>query len=253
MSDNSPFGAAEFLAFAAAWEFKATTSSPRYPQSNGKAENAIKTAKRLMTKASEGGVDPFLALLAWRNTPSAQLGQSPCQVLFSRRTRTLLPTAAALLTPPTAAAAQAALTAAKGRQAHYYDRRAKARPPLTVGQTVRARFDSRDWRKAEVARVLPHRSYELRFDDGTTRRRTSRHVHVSAEPPIIIKADGTDDENTTPPPISLSHSHPPHAAPGLTSVAQQPTPQQALEGEAQPDYRTRSGRPIRKPARYRSD
>lgn len=65
VSDNSPFGSAEFKAFAERWEFKHTTSSPRYAQSNGRSENAIKVAKRLMRKAREAGNDPLLALLDW--------------------------------------------------------------------------------------------------------------------------------------------------------------------------------------------
>jgi len=48
---------------------KHTTSSPRYPASNGRAENAVKTAKRLILKASESQCDPYMALLDWRNTP----------------------------------------------------------------------------------------------------------------------------------------------------------------------------------------
>jgi len=91
MSDGSPFGATEFKAFADRWEYVHTTSSPRFPQSNGRAENAVKTAKRLMIKATESGSDPLFALLDWRNTPSEQLGASPAQLMFGRRTRTRLP------------------------------------------------------------------------------------------------------------------------------------------------------------------
>jgi len=69
MSDGSPFGAAKFKAFADRWEFVHTMSSPRFPQSNGRVENAVKTAKRLMIKAKESGSEPLLALLDWRNTP----------------------------------------------------------------------------------------------------------------------------------------------------------------------------------------
>jgi transposase InsO family protein len=86
VSDNSPFGAAEFKRFAIKYEFRHTTSSPRYAQSNGRAENAVKIAKRIMTKAREAGSDPLLALLEWRNTPSEQLGPSPAQLMFGRRT-----------------------------------------------------------------------------------------------------------------------------------------------------------------------
>src|SRR6218665_2503693 len=164
--------------------------------------------------------------------------------MFGRRTRTLLPTASALLVPPTAASAQGALTAAKTRQAHYYDKRAAPRPPLRVGETVRAKFDEQDWRKAQVlSRVLPYRSYELRFEDGSTRQRTSRHVHKSAEPPIIIKTEGPDEDGTLP------HTPPPRS-PDATAAVLQPHLQRNLQEESQREYRTRSGRPIRKPARF---
>jgi len=51
VTDNEPqFDSAEFEAFAAKWGFQHVTSSPRYPQSNGKVENAVKTVKRSFTK-----------------------------------------------------------------------------------------------------------------------------------------------------------------------------------------------------------
>jgi len=49
ISDNMPFSSQEFRDFAASYEFEVIT--PGYPQSNGKAENAIKTAKSIMKKA----------------------------------------------------------------------------------------------------------------------------------------------------------------------------------------------------------
>ena len=88
-------------------------------------ENAVKTAKRLMIKAREAGTDPLLALLEWRNTPSEQLGPSPVQLLFGRRTRSCLPTANKLLQTQSSAVASEALKAAKARQAIYYNRGAK--------------------------------------------------------------------------------------------------------------------------------
>jgi len=186
-SDNSPFGAQEFKQFAKLYEFTTANSSPIYPQSNGRTENAVKTCKRLMTKALENKADPFLALLDWRNTPSEQLKQSPVQLLFGRRTRTKLPAAQCLLRTPDTEAARDALAAAKHKQASYYNRGTKEKPTLAIGQTVRfKRSDNADWEKGAIKEILPYRSYEVQLEDGTTRRRTSRHVRFSAEPPIVV-------------------------------------------------------------------
>ena len=230
MSDNSPFSSTEFREFASKWEFKHTTSSPRYPQSNGRVERAVSVAKKLMIKAQETNTDPYLALLDYRNTPSEQLGLSPVQLMFGRRTRTLLPTAESLLDSPSFAAASQSLSQAKHKQAFYYNRHAKPRPALKKGDTVRVRYDDRpDWRLAQVDKVLPHRSYEVRFPDGTTRRRTSKHVRFSPETKIEI-FDDDDPPNTQP----LSPSNVPQT-----------------ERQSRPsNYTTRSGRIVRRPARY---
>ena len=83
-------------------------------------------------------------------------------------------------------AAQSALQKAKERQAAYYNVTAKEK--LKVGDTVRTRWDKRQpWTKAEVVKVLPRRFYELRFEAGTVRRRTSKYVHFSPEPPVVIR------------------------------------------------------------------
>ena len=169
------------------WEFSHQTSSPRYPSSNGKVENAIKTAKMLMMKAVEDKQDPFLALLDWRNTPSETLKLSPVQIMFGCRTRTLMPTSNGLLETPSSQQTQAALSRSKDQQAFYlYNRHAKSRPSLAVGQTVRCKVsdDADNWQKGEIADTLPFRSY-IRLQDGTMRRRTSKHVRFTSEPPIL--------------------------------------------------------------------
>ena len=48
MSDNGPpFNSNEFQQFATNYDMEHVTSSPHYPQSDRKVENAIKTAKSL--------------------------------------------------------------------------------------------------------------------------------------------------------------------------------------------------------------
>ena len=193
----------------------------------------LKTAKRITIKAHETNTDPFLALLEWRNTPSEQLGPSPAQLILGRRTRTRLRITDKLLDAATSAAASSALSTAKERQAAYYNRGAKERQPLSKGDTVRVKFDEKsDWGKAEVANVLLHRSYKVRFDDGTIRRRTSKHVRFSSEPLIIVD-DSPSPNSKWPTPAARLHAPPP-AAP--TSTHQIVT--------------TRSRRVVRRPARY---
>ena len=73
ITDNSPeFDNQEFKNFSTDWRFEHRTSSPRYPQANGKVENAVKTCKGLLLKVKEDKQDPLLAILAWRNTPRIQ-------------------------------------------------------------------------------------------------------------------------------------------------------------------------------------
>ena len=48
---GSPFQSEEYENFAKGNAFKIVTSSPKYPQSNGKVKNAVNTAKMFIIKA----------------------------------------------------------------------------------------------------------------------------------------------------------------------------------------------------------
>ena len=79
-TDNGPqFDSVEFKEFAKLWGFQHDTSSPGYPQSNGKVENAVKTIKQLFKKCKETGESEYMALLNWRNTPTEGFDTSPAQ------------------------------------------------------------------------------------------------------------------------------------------------------------------------------
>jgi len=70
-TDNRPqLDCAEFQQFAADYQFEHVKTSPRYPQSNGKAENSVKTAKNILKKAADASHDPHLSLQDFRNIPS---------------------------------------------------------------------------------------------------------------------------------------------------------------------------------------
>lgn len=60
VTDNGPpFNSGEFRDFVENYEFEHRTSSPRYPQSNGNVENAVKIVKNLMRKCVHDKKDPF--------------------------------------------------------------------------------------------------------------------------------------------------------------------------------------------------
>ena len=117
ITDNgTQFSSSEFAKLAEAWKLEHKTSSPHHPQSNGKAENAVKICKNLLKKARADNRDPLLAFLDWRNTPTEGLGTSPVQRLMVRRTRTLLPTHTKLLKPQLDSETEAKLAQRKQKQ-----------------------------------------------------------------------------------------------------------------------------------------
>ena len=102
ISDNgSQFVSARFHKFTRDWDIEHLTISPHNSKANGKAESAVKSAKRLLRKTSKGGEDQYLALLSVRNTPTQGVDSSPAQRLMNRRTRTLLPVTTRMLEPRT--------------------------------------------------------------------------------------------------------------------------------------------------------
>lgn len=85
--DHSIYTSQEFSEFAKTYGFKHTTSSPYFPQSNGHAERAVLTAKKLL----KGSTDPYLSLLSYRTTPLPLCGLSPAELLMGRKLRSNLP------------------------------------------------------------------------------------------------------------------------------------------------------------------
>ena len=95
-TDGGPqFTSGTLRRFLSRWEVRHEVSSPRYPRSNGHAEAAVKSAKKLiLTASSRGQLDEeqlSRGLLELRNTPRAD-GRSPAQVLFGHPIRSYVPT-----------------------------------------------------------------------------------------------------------------------------------------------------------------
>lgn len=242
ISDNGPqFSSAEFANFAKQYEFKHTTSSPTYPQSNGLAERTVETAKNILKKAREDRKDPNIALLDFRNTPIDGVGLSPAQLLMGRRTRTRLPTSPKLLKPMyDADTIRTRLTEKQQKQKSYYDKTAKPLPTLQPGEHVRLRNDDKGvWVPATVKRATSEpRSYVVE-SNGRDYRRNRRHI--LKEP---AQAESHEEAGATPAsPISTP------VVETAAETTQSPSPQAPSPQDGVP-VTTRSGRVVKTPVRY---
>ncbi|CAG2232155.1 unnamed protein product [Mytilus edulis] len=137
ISDNGPqYSSEQFKQFSKQWDFQHKTSSLGHAQSNGKVENAVKTAKRLMRKAKKSNSDPYIALLNFRNTPQQVTKYSPVQQMINRRTRTLLPMKSALFESKIPENVRSNIMDNKKRQEKYYNRSARDLNELKQGEIV---------------------------------------------------------------------------------------------------------------------
>ena len=170
VSDNGPqFSADSFANFLSSCDTEHRTSSPLYPQSNGEAERAVKTAKQLISKSS----DLDEALLAYRTTPLAN-GYSPAQLLFGRRLRTNLPCSPEMLQPllPDISKVRDYEQHHKANQQACYDQRhaTKTLDSLPNGARV---WISDMQKEGTVLEQISERSYLVATSTGTLRR--NRH------------------------------------------------------------------------------
>lgn len=103
-----------------------------------------------MRKAKHSREDLWLAVLDFRNTPSKGIGESPCQRLINRRTKTLMPVKESLLSSVGDRDNIKNLIKEKDRQAHYYNLTATDLRELQPGDTVRMKptqLRDNEWKK----------------------------------------------------------------------------------------------------------
>ena len=163
-SDNGPqFRSKEFAEFANRYQFSHTTSSPLFPSSNGQAERAVKTVKRLLKKAD----DPFLALLSYRATPLPWCGKSPAELLMGRKIRSTLPQITDSLVPqwPYLDEFRRANAMFKEKQKANYDHRHRVRdlPGFPENTDVWVTTDGHLTTRKTISTATPHSptSYRL--------------------------------------------------------------------------------------------
>lgn len=172
MSDNGPqYASQEFCDFSHSYNFSHITSSPYYPQSNGLAERGVRTVKQLLTDSS----DVHMALLNYRSTPLPWCNISPAELLMGRKLRNSLPSLQENLIPQWSHlnGFREADTLDKRKQKINYDLHYRTRPlpPLADNTDVYIRTGgTRNTTGRSVTFSQTPRSYEVRTDNGTTRR-----------------------------------------------------------------------------------
>ncbi len=213
VSVNGPqYSGSTFKDFATGYAFNHITSSLRYPQANGEAEQAVATVKGLW---KEGG-DRAKALMTYRATP-LESGFSPAQLLMGRQIRSTIPQLPTSLLPrwPNVRSFRKCEKQRKEKQQWCYNLRHGARPlqSLRPGQKV--------WlpREKKEGTVIQHttapRSYLIHTDEGLVRRnrihmRTTQHPEPQQTSPDTLKTPTVPgDTDTLTPVIRETNTHTP--------------------------------------------
>lgn len=261
ISDNGPqYNCREFTEFAKEYGFTHVTSSPTHAQSNGFAESQVRVVKGILKKCANAGADVSLAVLEWRNTPIKGLGVSPAQILQGRRLRSSLPTTNNQLRPkPISHKLTPALEEKAAKYKQQYDKSARLTeyPELHRGENVRMHTPE-GWLPAKVVDFGPEPRSYIVSREGREYRRNRVHLRSSQAPsatvitekPMIVEPRRVL-QNNTPMPTKLPPTKPPPSAepkavPNIASPPKQHT------GTTDPVRKfTKSGREVRRPARYK--
>ena len=242
MSDNGPeFAAAAYNQFCSDWDIIHTTSSPRYPQSNGLVERTIQTVKRTLKKAIRNNEDIHLALLSLKTTP-LQGRPSPAAMFFNRTPRTLLPTIT-----NTTPAHQVKATPSSPLT---HNQQPCNLPPLPTGASVRL-HDGKSWstRGHITSKVPQPRSYMVLTETGHTVRRNRKHLLQAREHSSPAEYDSDSSlvsaPTTVAPPDDIQPQDTNHDLGTTEPTITEPMP---ANEDLHTTRKTTSGRTIRKPA-----
>ena len=163
-----PFKSSTFTQFHKNWAVKHRLSSAAYPQSNGRAELAVKMAKRIIigNTGAEGSWDndrAARAILQYRNTPIQNIGLSPAQLLLHRQLHDFVPSQPTLYKPHAEWIAAArnrekSLSQRNARLIEKYNCTTHTLCPLLKGQIVSIQCTNNgQWSTTgQVIETLPH-------------------------------------------------------------------------------------------------
>ena len=251
MDGGTNLGSADMRAFLERWGVKVRLSSAHYPQSNGRAEAAVKSAKRTLrdNTSGDGGLDNdrvSLALLQYLNTPLRGIDKSPALMATGRQLRDGVPTARSSLSVNNM---WGHILRERERQVIRHCDRVQAErrgsrplPPIAPGCRVLVQNAPRGvWDRAGIViEVRPNRQYLVRLE-GSGRISLRNRIHLR---PTTAPASGGPDDPVWRPVIP---SPPPTAPPALDSPTSPPptTPPAAHSPSPTGGRRGRARRPPR--------
>ena len=187
-----PFNAYDYKSFLRTWDVNPRLSSAYYPQSNGRAEAAVKSAKRILLgniNPRTGALDTDAAaraLMCHRNTPAQDTGISPSMMLYGRSLRDHLPRSNLEFRPEWEVIKDARELALAKRVLKPAASQKRELESLCPGDSVQIQNQAgnhpKKWSNTGVvARALPNRQYEVIVDGSrrTTLRNRRFLKHIS--------------------------------------------------------------------------
>ena len=256
-----PFQGQEVVNFLRIWKVNHKTSSASYPQGNGRAELAVKSAKRLLRDNTVNGSlntdRASNALLQYRNTPIQHLGLSPAQMLFHRNLRDGLPAQHASLRPNklwVIAASQREQAFAKRNKdmAARYNKFTRTLTHLPLGQDVviqETALGNKRWLRYGTVVDRDDRKYTIRVHGSgrviTRNRKVLKPVDLDQDYLHIPAAEQNGNTSGSPVQSSssevqapLSSSHDPAPVLSPTDIS----PRASLSGSANTAPRSKQSR-----------
>ena len=230
---------------------KLTFSAPHHHQANSVAERAVGTVKQLWKKAQAAGQCPGTALWIYRTTPLDNNLPSPYEMLFNMKPRRFLPTKVSRINSSSHDDNIHRNQERQNDQARFYNKRNAninlrelyPNEPVSVYNTIK-----RQWEPGHVVIQTEPRTYVV-DKNGRQLYRTREHIKPRSAPvPMIV-----DDDNTNVMPrrtVETRQTAKPVQPASEQAATTLPTDSPGNQPPAAP-MRTRSGRVVTLPARYK--
>lgn len=189
-----------------------------------------------------------------RNTPRNDALKSPCQRLFSRSTRTILPTTTIELQPKIVLGVPGELKNLRIRQGIYADRGAKPSDKLEVGDYVRMQTGHREWIGAKVVEETQYpRSVIVETNEGKRYRRNTHHLHTTnakIQTPTVTWPEPESQPQSSITSLPVGHTEKSIQQNASEESTQSSSQQNVLDQPVMQPVTTRSGRIIKPVQRY---